>query len=55
VAIFDRHGGIPTVYVGVPSRYAHSPLELVDLRDLDATGELLTALHDDASGRPWST
>ncbi len=55
VAIYDRHGGIPTVYIGVPSRYAHSPLELVDLRDLDATSDLVAALYGEATTRAWST
>ena len=54
-AIHVRHGGIPTVYVGVPSRYAHSPVELVDLRDLDATYRLVAALVDDGGSSPWLT
>ncbi len=53
VAIYHRHGGIPTVYLGVPSRYAHSPAELVDLRDLDATHALVAALVNEAAGKPW--
>lgn len=53
VAIYQRHGGIPTVYVGVPSRYAHSPAELVDLRDLDATHALVAALVNEAAAKPW--
>ena len=35
--------GIPTGLVSVPLRYMHSPVEMVDLGDVEATVELLTA------------
>ena len=35
--------GIPTGLVSIPLRYMHSPVELVDLRDVEATVELLAA------------
>jgi putative aminopeptidase FrvX len=35
--------GIPTGLVSVPLRYMHSPVELVDLGDLEATVELVAA------------
>ncbi len=35
--------GIPTGLVAIPLRYMHSPVELVDLDDLEATIELLVA------------
>jgi endoglucanase len=35
--------GIPTGVLSVPSRYAHSPVEVIDIGDLEATKELLKA------------
>src|SRR5215207_7068756 len=36
--------GVPTAVVSIPLRYMHSPVELVDLGDVEATIRLLTAL-----------
>jgi putative aminopeptidase FrvX len=36
--------GVPTAVVSIPLRYMHSPVELVDLADVEATISLLTAL-----------
>lgn len=35
--------GVPTGLVSIPLRYMHSPVEMVDLRDVEATVELLAA------------
>ncbi|WP_280770837.1 M42 family metallopeptidase [Salipaludibacillus daqingensis] len=35
--------GIPTGVLSIPSRYAHSPLEIIDMNDLIATKNLLKA------------
>ena len=35
--------GIPTGLVSIPLRYMHSPVEMVDLADVEATVELLAA------------
>jgi putative aminopeptidase FrvX len=35
--------GIPTGVVSIPLRYMHSPVEMVDLRDVEATVELFAA------------
>lgn len=36
--------GIPTCCIGVPIRYAHSPVEMLDLRDLESTLRLLLSV-----------
>ncbi len=33
--IFRHAGGVPTVSLGLPNRYMHSPVEVIDLQDLD--------------------
>ncbi len=42
-AIFKQKGGIPTVSIGVPNRYMHSPVEMIQYSDLEETAELLAA------------
>ena len=42
-AIFCQKGGIPTVSIGVPNRYMHSPVEIIQFSDLEETAELLAA------------
>lgn len=42
-AIFSQKGGIPTVSIGVPNRYMHSPVEMIHFSDLEETAELLAA------------
>jgi putative aminopeptidase FrvX len=42
-AIFNAHRGVATGLVSVPSRYMHSPNEMVALEDLDRTARLLAA------------
>ena len=40
-AIFWTRGGIPSALVSLPNRYMHSPVEMVNLRDLERIPELL--------------
>lgn len=40
-AIHLTKGGIPSTTISIPSRYIHSPVEMLDLRDIDAAVELL--------------
>jgi putative aminopeptidase FrvX len=42
-AIQIARSGIPTGLVSIPLRYMHSPVEMVDLRDVEATIELCAA------------
>jgi putative aminopeptidase FrvX len=42
-AIFATRSGIPTALVSVPLRYMHSPVELVQVGDIDATAKLIAA------------
>lgn len=50
--VFTQRGGIPSLNVGIPNRYMHTPVELVDLTDLDAVADLCAAMAtraDDAA------
>jgi putative aminopeptidase FrvX len=49
-AIFLQRGGIPTASIGLPNRYMHSPVEVIQLSDLDALAELLAAFVLDIKG-----
>jgi putative aminopeptidase FrvX len=40
-AIYLTKGGIPSTTVSVPTRYIHSPVEVVDLRDIESSVSLL--------------
>ena len=42
--------GMPTGLVSIPLRYMHSPVELVDLGDVEATVELLVAFASSITG-----
>lgn len=42
-AIHVSRAGVPTAVVSVPTRYIHSPVSLLDLRDLAATRDLVRA------------
>lgn len=49
-AFYTTRGGIPSLNLGVPNRYMHTPVEVLDLKDLDAAADLLgefaAAAHD---------
>jgi endoglucanase len=42
-AFLTARGAIPSLYLGVPNRYMHTPVEVVDTDDLTATADLLAA------------
>ena len=52
-AIFVQRGGIPTVSIGLPTRYMHSPVEVIDLADLEVLARLLAEFCFDV--RPEET
>jgi endoglucanase len=41
--IFWTRGGIPSALISLPNRYMHSPVELVNLKDLEKISQLMTA------------
>ena len=43
-AFYTSRGGIPSLNLGVPNRYMHTPVEVLDLEDLDAAADLLGAV-----------
>ena len=49
-AIQISRSGIPTGLVSIPLRYMHSPVELVDLADVEAVVELLAAFAQRIDG-----
>ena len=40
-AFYTSRNGTPSLYLGLPNRYMHTPVEVLDLDDLDAAAELL--------------
>jgi endoglucanase len=48
-AFFVQQGGIPSLNLGLPNRYMHTPVEVIDTDDLTASVELLAAFADRAS------
>lgn len=42
-AIFWTRGGIPSALISLPNRYMHSPVEVINLHDLELIPELLAA------------
>ena len=45
-AIQISKGGVPAGIVGIPLRYMHSPVEMVDLGDLEAVVELIAGFAE---------
>jgi putative aminopeptidase FrvX len=41
--IFRSRGGVPSALISLPNRYMHSPVELINLRDLDLIPKLMAA------------
>ncbi|EMA41601.1 zinc-binding metallopeptidase family protein [Halococcus hamelinensis] len=49
-AIFTQRGGIPSLNLGIPNRYMHTPVEVIDTDDLDSVVDLLGAFVGSVSG-----
>jgi len=45
--IHNKLGGVPSAVLSVPNRYMHTTVEMLDLRDLQHTAELLAAFLED--------
>ena len=48
-AFYTSRGGIPSLNVSIPNRYMHTPVEVIDLGDLNAVADLLAAIGDAAT------
>ncbi|UIO98537.1 M42 family peptidase [Halobaculum sp. CBA1158] len=48
-AFFTSRGGTPSLNVGIPNRYMHTPVEVVDATDLVAVADLFGAMAERAS------
>ena len=42
MAIYSAVGGVPSAVIGIPTRYMHSTVEMISLKDLQQTVDLLT-------------
>ena len=45
--------GTPTMVISIPIRYMHTPVEMVDLRDVQRAADLLTAFVMSLEQPPW--
>lgn len=43
-AFYTSRGGVPSLNLSIPNRYMHTPVEVVDVTDLDAVADLLAAV-----------
>ena len=41
--IFWTRGGIPSALISLPNRYMHSPVEMINLKDLEKIPQLLAS------------
>ncbi|MDS0299215.1 M28 family peptidase [Halogeometricum sp. S1BR25-6] len=48
-AFYTSRSGIPSLNVGIPNRYMHTPVEVVDTEDLDGVSTLLGAMAERAA------
>ncbi|ERG98349.1 MAG: cellulase M related protein [Haloquadratum sp. J07HQX50] len=43
---YTARGGIPSLNVGIPNRYMHTPVEVIDTQDLEEVAKLACAMAD---------
>jgi len=41
MVVYAKRGGVPSAVLGVPNRYMHTTVEMIDLKDLQHTADLL--------------
>jgi len=46
--VFTQRGGVPSLNIGVPNRYMHTPVEVIDTADLDAVAALCAGMAERA-------
>jgi len=47
-AFYTSRSGIPSLNLGIPNRYMHTPVEVIDTEDLDGVAALLGAIAEHA-------
>jgi endoglucanase len=47
-AFYTSRGGIPSLNIGIPNRYMHTPVEVIDTEDLDGVAALLGGIAEAA-------
>jgi putative aminopeptidase FrvX len=50
-AFYTQRGGTPSLNLGIPNRYMHTPVEVIDLEDLDAAAAVAVETAAQAAGR----
>ncbi|MFB6085920.1 MAG: M20/M25/M40 family metallo-hydrolase [Halodesulfurarchaeum sp.] len=50
-AFYTQRGGTPSLNLGIPNRYMHTPVEVIDLEDLDGAAEVAVETAAQAAGR----
>ena len=50
-AFYTQRGGTPSLNLGIPNRYMHTPAEVVDLNDLEAAADVLAATAERSADR----
>lgn len=52
-AFYTQRGGIPSLNLGIPNRYMHTPAEVVDTDDLETAARVLAAMADREDEREY--